>query len=91
MTFILIVLVIGAWASALLLPDDRPALRWLLFVVFTALGLLLSLAGWSSYAWDKGMRPGQASPTVLVCGLLMLGAQVWNGLRAMAGGGLDDD
>ncbi len=90
LTFLLVVLVIAAWASALLLPDERPLLRGLLALLFGILGLGLVLLGWLSYGWDKAMRPGQADATPLVCGLLMLAASLWNLLRAMAAGDLDD-
>lgn len=52
-------------------------------MLFSALGTGFALAGAFSYWWDASMRPGQASPWVMIWGILTLVSQVWVFLRSI--------
>ena len=85
MTFVLVVLVVAAWACALQLPARRALLRWLLFGVFTFMGLALAVVGWISSSWDPAPGPHPTARLFMIGGLLMLAASVWTLLRAVLG------
>lgn len=59
-------------------------LRLIVFWLALLAGCFYVLAGGLHYWWDKSMRPDQATPLFLVCGLLILASQVAYFLRALA-------
>ncbi len=81
MTFLAFITALASWASVLL-PPRSTAARVLLMGAFLLLGSLFALAGGLAYWWDSGMRPRQASPWLMVFGLLTLASQGGNLLRA---------
>ena len=84
MKFFAVMTVIAAWGSVLLWRESVGGLlRALLVALFLGLGVLLTLAGGFAYWWDSGMRPTQASPFLLICGLLTLASQAGAVLRGM--------
>jgi hypothetical protein len=84
MTFFAVLTVIAAWGSVLLGRDcEGGLLRALLVALFLGLGVLFTLAGGFAYWWDSGMRPTQASPFLLICGLLTLASQAGAVLRGV--------
>ena len=82
MTVVLALLVAVAWACALQVPARLVLLRWLLFGVFTFMGLALGVVGWIASAWDPATRPSPAAHPFMVSGAWMLGASIWTLLRA---------
>ena len=60
----------------------RALLRWLLFGVFTFMGLALTVVGWISSSWDPAPGPHPTARLFMIGGLLMLAASVWTLLRA---------
>ena len=76
----------AAWAALFLAPKSTPS-RLLQLLLFGILGTVLTLAGGFAYWWDAGMRPGQKSAFILVCGLLTLVSQSSTVLR----GALDQE
>lgn len=64
----------AAWVCVWWAPRSG-ASQILQFLVFGALGAVFTVAGGLSLWWDSGMRPTQASPFLLVCGLLTLASQ----------------
>ena len=57
-------------------------LRWLLFGVFTFMGLALAVVGWMASRWDPAAGPHPTAHLFMIGGLLMLAASVWTLLRA---------
>ncbi len=83
MKFFSLVVMLSAWICVFRAPRST-ASTLLQVLVFGALGSLFALAGGFSWWWDSGMRPGQQSAFLPICGLLTLAAVLWIWLRSAA-------
>lgn len=82
MKAIAVLIALAACANAFWL---RPGvLQAVLTFGLGAIGALLALFGGFAWWWDGSMQPGRRSATVMVCGLLTLGACLVAWLRAAA-------
>ena len=81
MKFIVLLITLLAWAGQFLTTNKTA--RLLQFLIFLPVGLLLALFGGFSYWWDKSMQPDVASPFMLICGILILIAQLASLLRSI--------
>jgi hypothetical protein len=74
MNALAILIVLAAWASVFVRLGKVVDL--LLFLVFTALGLGFAFFGGLNYWWDSSMQPSKASALPLICGVLILIAEL---------------
>lgn len=83
MKAIALLIVVGAWVVFFYAPSG-----WfsnLLSRIFASFGIAMIFLGAFSYWWDGSIRPEQQSASLLVCGLLTLGAKVCSLLRPPPG------
>jgi len=85
LTWVLVGLVVAAWACAVQWPARHALARWLLFGVFTFMGLALTVVGWISSSWDPAPGPHPTAHLFMIGGLLMLAASGWSVVRAVFG------
>lgn len=80
---IALLVVVGAWLVLFYAPPGWFAS--LLHRIFASLGIAMILLGAFSYWWDGSLRPEQQNASLLICGILTLGAWVCSRFRSPSG------